>query len=165
MPADIPLEGAGAVLSAIPTPFTQIAGAITSLLGALGVGGGCGSTCTQATTVVNQAAVQLQANLTAWNNSSKTTADQQQAIANFNSVWNIVVQQCQQIGGQGGKGCIADRQRGGKFDWFATFLDPIQNATPSDAGTISAVLTSDLGSNGLLYIGGAMLFLALFFNN
>lgn len=95
----------------------------------------------EATQVVNAAEYQMRQNLAAWNASPKCAADQMQALANFDKLWNGVLQTCTQIAGgpssdsaAAGTNCIQDRQAGAcKFkdsagacwDWFIAYRDPI----------------------------------------
>jgi hypothetical protein len=109
--------------------------AVSAMIQAFGIGNGCGSTCSATTQVVNQIIPMMQTNLAAANAQAQANggclypAEQQAAAGNFTGLWNTIVQQCTQIGGTGGKSCIADRQRGGKYDCFSQLLDPI-NAIP-----------------------------------
>ena len=47
-------------------PFFEIAAGVAALLGALGVGSGCGQTCIVASDYANKAEIQMKANLAAW---------------------------------------------------------------------------------------------------
>jgi hypothetical protein len=106
----------------------------------------------------NQAEVLLQQNLQAWQYLApiyQTASNQALFVANFNTVWNAYVQACVVIAGNNPTGnaekalvaSVEDRMRpgatvtvgsmtftgDGKYDWFAYYLDPIQNAsTPGD---------------------------------
>lgn len=138
---------------------------VTSLISAFGVGSGCGSSCTESTQVVNQVIPLMQQNLAAAQsqlaaNSGCLTIDEQaQLVANFDQLWNVIVQQCSQIGGGGGSNCITDRQRGGKYDCFVTLRDPI-SAMPVCA-TGSSQLVSDTSSTGILSGGSLPLIAAV----
>lgn len=81
-----------------------------------------------ATHIVDEAETLLKNNLAAWQNSDKYRSEQAQALINFNNVWNGVVQACSnpQLEDQG-KNCISERSRGGKWDWFSYYYDPIAN--------------------------------------
>src|SRR5574337_2149527 len=83
--------------------------------------------------IVNQVEPYLQANLQQWKNlppDQKTTSAQQQALATFDYWWGQVVANCESGKyGSAGTNCVTDRQRGGKFDWFAAYRDPIANDT------------------------------------
>lgn len=80
------------------------------------------------TQIVNEAEPLLQQNLAAWQGSEHYESQQLQGLANFDSVWQAVVQQCSDPAfGPPGQWCTDDRKRGGKFDWFARYRDPIAN--------------------------------------
>lgn len=82
-----------------------------------------------ATGIVNQAEVLMKQNLSAWQSTSpKTQSAQYVALQNFCVVWNEVVKACNvtQLAAPGQR-CVADRQRGGKWDWFSYYYDPIAN--------------------------------------
>jgi len=90
------------------------------------------------TAIVNDVEPHLKANLQGYLNGPRTTASQQQALANFDAGWQYVVQNCEtpQMGDPG-KWCVEDRQPGGKWDWFALYRDPIANdATVSEGSGI-----------------------------
>lgn len=96
-----------------------------------------------ATEVVNQVEADvLQPNLTAWQNAAtanKTLANQAAAVAVFNSGWAYVMQACNNPAlGSAGINCIGDRQRGGKFDWFKLYLDPIATDPAPSANALAA---------------------------
>jgi hypothetical protein len=103
----------------------------------------------------------------------RTVSAQAQALANFDAGWQYVVNNCGiPEMGDPGKRCIGDRQRGGKFDWFALYRDPIANdasVVPDEqllnqtAGQgLNAIQGSGAGAgNGLLIAGIAVIGLAL----
>lgn len=99
------------------------------------------------TQVVNQAEPLLKQNLAAWKASGKTIAEQQQALANFDQIWAQVVAGCQQ-NSPDVSSCYTDRQRGGKWDWFAYYRDPIANDPGVKQGVFSQVGV-DTGAWGL----------------
>lgn len=152
---------ATAVSLSVPVIGPIIGGAMAAvgaLVNAFGIGNGCGTSCTQSTQVVNQVIPMMQQNLAAANaqniaNGGCLTADEQTAaLSNFDQLWQTIVTQCSAIGGGGGHNCIADRQRGGKYDCFVTLRDPISAlmicAETSGATTIPALPGSGLpGSN------------------
>lgn len=117
---------------AIPV-IGPIASGLALLVGALGIGGGCGQTCVSASNAVQQWAPQMTALGNQWQawmqaqGGCLTSAQQQQLLTTFNQLWQWLVQQCTAVGGQGGQQCISDRQRGGKADVFAQYYDPISN--------------------------------------
>lgn len=58
----------------------------------------------------------------------RTRSSQAQALANFEAGWDYVVQNCGDVVmGDPGKRCISERTRGGRWDWFALYRDPIAN--------------------------------------
>lgn len=163
---------AGALFSAaaIPspaTPFLAIAGGIASLLATVGVGSGCGQTCVLSSNYANQAEALLQQNVNAYLAlpQPRSTIDQQAALANFNAIWQDLVQQCSnpQLG-DAGRRCISDRQAGACtwrnngqcWNWFSGYRDPIANDTdtyaPSIASDASGAAASLFGggNNGIL---------------
>lgn len=76
----------------------------------------------------------LQDNLGAFerqaNSATKTVA-----LENFDSVWAELVSRCGDPAmGNPGRACIADRQRGGKFDWWAAYRDPIERTQLDNDG-------------------------------
>ena len=105
----------------------------------------------------NQAQNVLGQNLAAWQSMAaiyRTTANRATFVANFDAIWNAFVGACNVIIGGDPNGSdakkalnasIGDRQRGGKFDWFASYRDPIANsATPGDS-----ISTPDLSAQQL----------------
>jgi len=93
------------------------------------------------TQIVNQAEPLLHQNVVAWQSlpaNQKTVANQTYALANFTDIWNTVVKSCStgQFG-TAGQNCVGDRQRGGKWDWFAMYYDPIANDPNVIPDTIS----------------------------
>lgn len=144
------LAAVGIGAQAVPIVGTII-GAVALAIGALGIGNGCGGTCTEATQVVNQAEPLLKQNLAAAqaqavaNGGCLTSAELSTAIANFNSVWSQVVANCQKIPAPGGTQCISDRSPGGKYDWTSYYLTPL-NAIPV-CSTASASSVSNPVSN------------------
>jgi hypothetical protein len=111
---------------------------------------GCGSTCIVTSNWANQAEALLQQNITAYFNLAvpRPLSAQQAALANFNTVWNYLVQQCSNAQlGTAGVNCIQDRQAGACkwhqsastvppwgtppagacWNWFNGYHDPIAN--------------------------------------
>lgn len=101
----------------------------------------------EATAVVNEAEVYLKGNLASFQNGD---VGKQEAVNNFNQLWNYVVLNCGKVGGSPGERCISERQRGGRFDWFAWYLDPIANAVEEE-GTV--FVGAGTGGGGGLDIG------------
>lgn len=129
-----------AVAAGIPI-VGPIAAGVGLIFSALGIGGGCGQTCTQASQAVQVWAPQVTQLGQLWQQTMQsqggciTLAQQQQFLAAFDALWNWLVQQCGAIGGEGGQKCIADRNRGGKADVFAQWRDPISNTPLCDAAS------------------------------
>jgi hypothetical protein len=74
---------------------------------------GCGASCTLTTTEVNQVEPYLQQNLSEYLAAPVSAATQQEALSNFNTLWQGVVTYCQQPSmSTAGANCIADRQEG-----------------------------------------------------
>jgi len=129
-------------------PFVAVAGAVADIVSLFGPN----PNNTYTTEVVNQVEADvMQPNLAAWEAlapADKTDTNQQAAEQNFDNGWNYVLQACGQPAlGSAGTSCIADRQRGGKFDWFAAYLDPIQN-DPQVAINDAAAASNPLSSIG-----------------
>jgi len=110
---------AGAAAGSVASAVTGIPGlsALVSLAGGAiaGLIEGCGSTCTEASNVVNQAEPLLQQNLSAYLSipAPRSQAAQQQAQENFNQVWQAMVNACSSPSlGSAGQNCIADREQG-----------------------------------------------------
>lgn len=125
--------GAGTILGmsvglAVPVIGAAIAG-VTALVGIfLAKNAAYHAQETATTKIVDQAEQLMKQNLAAWNASSKTRAEQQQAAANFEDLWSQVVKACNQPGyGDPGQRCIHDRERGGQWPWPEYYLDPIVN--------------------------------------
>ena len=89
----------------------------------------------------NAAAVILQQNVSNWQNLPavyQTTANQTIFVANFQTIWNAYVNACDVIfegnptssdAKKALTSSINDRLPGGKYDWFAYYLNPIATAT------------------------------------
>jgi hypothetical protein len=129
---------------------------------------GCGQTCKDATTIANNAEDAANKLLDQWNATPvKYKSIQQAYLAAQADVWNYISGSCQKIGGQGGQQCIADRQRGGKFDFFIHYVDPVANETdivpdpPSTATGTSGMSSSVAGLPMPLILGGAGLVILL----
>jgi hypothetical protein len=89
----------------------------------------------ETTAAVNQGEALMKNNLAAWNGSNKSLATQAQALQNFDSAWQAIVNFCGQASeGSPGQRCISERQRGGLYDYYALYRDPIAN--DPDAGAV-----------------------------
>ena len=119
------------------------------------------------TQIADQVEQQLKANVAAFLASPRRVADKTAALQNFDFGWNNLNRLC----GTGefeqaGVNCVQDRVRGGRWDWFAYYRDPIASVTASDAGSVNAFLTVPtldnlLQSPALLLGGGLLLVLVL----
>jgi hypothetical protein len=152
-------------------PFVAAAGGIAELVGAVSrLFQGCGATCTEATTIVNQVEPYLiQNNQLYFTNPNRTTGDQQTALSTFEQIWAVVTsaQGCGNPAlGTAGQNCINERGPNatnctfGKttaneyppygsvaypvgvcWNWFLAYYDPILNDVPP-GGTGEATLDS-----------------------
>lgn len=80
-----------------------------------------------ATSIVEQIEPLMQRNLEEFlANPSRTR--RAQAIDTFDALWQELVRACgdPQLG-DAGRRCIDERRRGGRWDWFAAYRDPIAN--------------------------------------
>ena len=83
-----------------------------------------------ATAIVNDLEPLLQQNLQAYLSGPRTVSNQQAALANFDSAWQLLTssQYCGDPAlGDPGRACIVDRSRGGQWDWASYYRDPIAN--------------------------------------
>ena len=132
-----------APLTGPAAPFVAAAGAIMAFVANFTQG--CGNTCVAATRIVNELEPYLKKNVADYQaiSSPRPSSVQQAALAVFDQVWNTVVTQCSNGSlGDAGARCISDRQRGGKWDWFAYYRDPIAN----DSNVISDAVGANLYS-------------------
>jgi hypothetical protein len=180
----------------IPTaaiPFVGPAIAAISVAIELILNSGCGQTCIITSNWANQAEALLQQNITAYFNlpAPRTASQQSAALANFQQIWNYLVQECSnpQLG-QPGVNCIADRQAGAChwtqpasevppwgtpaagqcWNWFNGYHDPIANdspivpdpTTPTSAASSGSSTSSVAGmSSSTLILGAGALLLLL----
>ena len=106
------------------------------------------------TQIVNQAEEYMRQNLAAFQSLAQPTeSERAAALANFNAIWQqAVVEPCSNGPyDDAGRRCVSDRSRGGQWDWFSYYYDPIANAetVPDAFGT------SDGTSGGGLLAGGS----------
>lgn len=158
---------AAAPLTGPAAPFIS---AIASLIGPIAsLFKGCGATCTQTTQIANSVeSATTQITNHYWAQPVRTVAMQQAAIAALQQLYSYLIQNCQKIGGRGGSQCVADRQPGGKYDYQAQQIAPIQNDTavvpdPVVPGALSSIV-SGLGLGSLpmpLILGGGLVLLLL----
>lgn len=126
-------------------PFVAAAGLITTLVSGLFKPD---LSKIQATEIVNDIEPALRQNVNQWLSLPVTqkTIDNQKAFLDvFNQGWSGVVNGCNKVGGDAGANCINDRSRGGRWDWFSYYYDPIANDTQVHEGeTIVSQVTSAL---------------------
>ncbi len=149
----ISIAGSAAAL-AVPI-VGPIAAGIGLIISALGIGGGCGQTCVQSSNAVQQWAPAVTQLGQLWQQTMQqqggciTSAQQQQFLSGFDQLWQWLVQQCTAVGGQGGRQCIADRQRGGKADVFAQWRDPIANSPICNSPATASQSVTPVSSNAI----------------
>jgi hypothetical protein len=122
--------GAGWATAAIPFVGPAIA-AVTMGLGLMMHNKRIGKQKVAATKIVDQVEVELKKNVAGYLE-NRTPAAQQRATQNFQEGWDFVLENCSnpQLG-TAGQRCITERQRGGQWDWFSYYLDPITNNPPT----------------------------------
>lgn len=82
------------------------------------------------TKIVDDLEPLLKNNVEAYMSGPRTRSSQAAAIQNFDDAWAYLIsdQACgSQALGNPGKACISDRSKGGKWDWFSYYRDPIAN--------------------------------------
>ncbi len=124
-----------------------------------------------ATKIVDEVEKYMQMNVNAWNQSSKTKTNQQAALNNFNQLWEQMVKALSQgdLGSAGERG-ISDRARGGQWDWYSYYYDPIANdpnvvddsvaLQQNIMGSVENVI-GGIGGWGMVALGGVMVLVAL----
>jgi hypothetical protein len=90
-------------------------------------------------------------NLQAWQAlppEQKTPQAQQYAEEVFSQGWAQIVQLCSNAQlGSAGINCLKDRQRGGKYDWFVYFYDPIAKDPQVAANVAAAQAAAQAAAN------------------
>jgi hypothetical protein len=82
----------------------------------------------ETTAAVNQGEAYMKQNLAAWNASSKSLANQQQALQNYDAAWSAILKFCGQASeGSPGERCISERSPGGIYPYQTWYRDPIAN--------------------------------------
>jgi hypothetical protein len=112
----------------IPGRTFQLPGGITfSFPGGTWTVGPSGSAQRQAAVAITNAYEQsFQQNLEAYRLGQIT---QDQALHNFDTIWRNYENDLTQCGPDEKARALADRQRGGRFDWFRAYRDPIAGRT------------------------------------
>jgi hypothetical protein len=93
-------------------PFVAAAGGVAELVGAVAkIFSGCGPTCSEATTIVNQVEPILQQNSQQYfSNPNRTTGDQAAALSTVQQIFAMIQQQCGSAQlGTAGQNCISAR--------------------------------------------------------
>jgi hypothetical protein len=86
--------------------------------------------------------------------------DQATAMGNFDVAWQWLFENCSQLSmGEPGQRCVNERKRGGQWDYFARFFDPIRDTPPAAAvgpdgraiasGSLASYLPSGGAGGGL----------------
>jgi hypothetical protein len=86
---------------------------------------------TATTQIVNGLEPLLRANVAAFQSGPQTQCNQQISLAAFDQSWQWLTSNAgcgNGAYGSAGNACISDRQRGGKWDWFSYYRDPIATA-------------------------------------
>jgi len=97
----------------------------------------------QTTAIVNELEPLLKQNVQGYLAGPRTPESQRIALANFDAAWAWLVsgEGCgNPVFGDPGRACIADRSRGGRWDWWAYYRDPIEQNPPT-AAAIAGELT------------------------
>lgn len=72
--------------------------------------------------------------------------DQATAMGNFDVAWRYLIDNCSQLSmGEPGQRCVNERKRGGQWDYFARFFDPIRD-TPQRSAVSANGAAADMGS-------------------
>lgn len=113
-------------------PFVALAGLAVSGLSNLFASAfsGCGQTCVQASQLVDKVWLDYwKPNLAAYMALPvRNKAAQDAALAVFDYGWSMILQGCGDPAlGDAGRRCISERDRGGIYDGFAVYRDPIAN--------------------------------------
>lgn len=87
----------------------------------------------EATQVVNEAEIYMKENLEQF---LAGNVGKEEAVGNFERLWNFVVLNCGRVGGGPGDRCVSERRRGGRFDWFKWYLDPILESGEEEAAEV-----------------------------
>ena len=129
-PAAIAAGGTGTFLAMgsafIPVVGVVIAGVTLALMAIFARKGPKQKVAT--TEIVNKIAPLWEKNLAGYMSGPHTVSSQAQALANFDAGWQYILDNCGiPAMGDPGKRCISERDRGGIYDGFAAWRDPIAN--------------------------------------
>jgi hypothetical protein len=138
----------------IPAAFLAAAASIVGPIALMFKG--CGVTCQQTTDIANKVATAAgQITAQYWAQPMRTVSMRDGAVAALQELYQYLIQNCQAIGGQGGSQCVADRQPGGKYDFQAQQIAPIQNdksVVPDPvAPSVASNILSSLAPSGTVF--------------
>ena len=150
-PPDTSGTGSGLISVTVPSKSINLPGIGTISVGGFtwGPGGGTsGNTAGRevASRLSNQFEVAMKSNLAAF---QAKTISQSQALSNFDTLWAEYNAALNQAGAAEKTRAIQDRQRGGKFDWFPAYRDPI-SGTPGVGGGSPILIPGVTGTSGLV---------------
>ena len=152
----------GGVSITIPSKTINLVGIKITIGGGTWTGSiGSGAGRQVATTLSNQFEQAMKQNLAAYQAGQISRSD---AVGNFDVLWNEYLTALNAAGSAEKTRAVADRQRGGQFDWFAAYRDPISGtpgvggAGPGTGTTPSLPPTGGTGlvdwiSKNLLWVG------------
>ena len=164
----------GIAASSLVPVVGPILAAATMLIQSLVANSGCGQTCIVTSQWATKAAAALQQVLDGYFAlpSPRTDAQKAVAVANFQTIWNTLQQQCGQPGtGDAGVRCISDRQAGACtwkqkyapvypgepeigecWNWFNGYLGPIQQ-DPTVPDTVTTSVSSAVSAVDSFFSG------------
>lgn len=106
----------------------------------------------EATRIVNDLEPMLQRNVEAYFEGPRTRTSQAVALKSFDDAWAWLISSAgcgNPELAKAGRACIADRSRGGRWDWNSYYRDPIANDPEVRQDTaVEAMLGLDLSSPG-----------------
>jgi hypothetical protein len=90
----------------------------------------------RSTQIVDDIEPVLKQNVAGYLAGPRTKASQAQALKTFDEAWAYVKAACgvPELGDPG-RACITDRDRGGPWDWFSYYRDPIAKDAPANGTT------------------------------
>lgn len=145
-------------------PFVALAGGLIGPIASMFKG--CGATCTQATKIADDSQKAAEQIFARWNAEPvKYYSIQQAALAAMEDIWRYLSGACSSATlGAAGQRCVSERQRGGKYDFFVHYVDPIANdpnivPDPVDESSVAGIVGNIKGLfSGIpmpLLLGGA----------
>ena len=104
-----------------------------------------------ATQIVDEAERLMQQNLAAYL-ATPTPANQAAALDNFDRLWSGILTSCGDPGlADAGRRCISERQRGGQWDYFQRYRDPIGGVSAAAPPPLGPPLSAPPGSTPPIY--------------